>query len=225
VSQTRPYVIVNVAASADGKIDTCERRGAAISSERDRQRVDELRASVDAVMVGSHTLHDEDPRLTVKSEALRAARLARGVLEHPAKVAVASHLGLNPGCRFLTSGRARVIVFVPRGAADRSVNGVEIYETGDRRVDLVDVMSTLGRLGLLRVLVEGGGTLNFELLRLGLVDEVQVSIGPMIFGGATSPTLADGTGLTRANAIQLGKPTVDVWQDGSVVLRYMVERS
>jgi 2,5-diamino-6-(ribosylamino)-4(3H)-pyrimidinone 5'-phosphate reductase len=225
VSRTRPYVIVNVAASADGKIDTHERRGAAISSERDRQRVDELRASVDAVMVGSHTLHDEDPRLTVKSDALRAARLARGATEQPAKVAVASHPGLKPGCRFLTSGPARVILFVPRGAADGSMPGVEIYETGDRRVDLVDVMSTLGRLGLPRVLVEGGGTLNFELLRLGLVDEVQLYIGPMIFGGATSPTLADGTGLTRSNAIQLGKPTVDVWQDGSVVLRYMVERS
>ena len=70
----RPYVLINIAATADGKIDTVERRGAAISSEQDRARVDALRASVDAVMVGGRTLHDEDPRLTVKSAELRAER-------------------------------------------------------------------------------------------------------------------------------------------------------
>jgi 2,5-diamino-6-(ribosylamino)-4(3H)-pyrimidinone 5'-phosphate reductase len=225
VSSSRPYVIVNVATSADGKIDTRERRGTAISSESDRQRVDELRASVDGVMVGSHTLHDEDPRLTVKSDALRAARVARGLSENPAKVAVASHLGLEPRCRFLTSGSARIVIFVPRGAADGSLAGVEVYERGHERVDLGEVMSTLGRLGMQRILVEGGGTLNFELLRLGLVDELQLYIGPLVFGGATSPTLADGAGLTRELAIRLGRPSVDVWQDGGVILRYMVERS
>jgi 2,5-diamino-6-(ribosylamino)-4(3H)-pyrimidinone 5'-phosphate reductase len=188
-------------------------------------RVDELRASVDAVMVGSHTLHDEDPRLTVKSDVLRAARVARGVSENPAKVAVASHLGLRADCRFLTSGPARIIIFVPRGAADESLAGVEVYATGDSRVDLVDVMATLARLGLERVLVEGGGTLNFELLRLGLVDELQLYVGPLVFGGATSPTLADGAGLPRDLAISLGKPSVEAWPDGGVLLRYKVEPS
>jgi 2,5-diamino-6-(ribosylamino)-4(3H)-pyrimidinone 5'-phosphate reductase len=220
-------VIVNVAASADGKIDTVERRGAAISSEHDRLRVDALRASVDAVMVGSRTLHEEDPRLTVKSEVLRADRLARGVAENPAKVAIASHLGLAPTCRFLTSGPARVIVFVPRGieAGALPLPGLEIYPTGDGRVDLADAMATLARLGIGRVLVEGGGTLNFELLRLRLVDELQIFLAPMLFGGATAPTLADGAGLRRDLAIGLGHPAVDVWQDGGVVLRYNVEPS
>src|ERR1700716_1884528 len=111
---TRPYVILNVAASVDGKIDTFERHGAAISSVRDRARVDELRASVDAVMVGGHTVVDEDPRLTVKSAELRAERLARGVPENPAKVGVISSLDLvKPDGRFVTEGPARVIVFTP----------------------------------------------------------------------------------------------------------------
>jgi 2,5-diamino-6-(ribosylamino)-4(3H)-pyrimidinone 5'-phosphate reductase len=224
VSRARPYVIVNVAASADGKIDTRERRGAAISSERDRERVDHLRASVDAVLVGSRTLHDEDPRLTVKSATLRAERRARGLGENPAKVAVASHLDLAPECRFLSSGPARVILFVPRGVQDArlAAMGVEIYEVGDERVDLLAAMSTLAYLDLRRVLVEGGGTLNFELLRLGLVDELQLCVAPLIFGGATSPTLADGAGLPRELAIPLGSPTVEVWEDGGVLLRYMV---
>src|SRR5215216_693912 len=105
----RPYVLINVAATADGKIDTVERRGAAISSNRDRQRVDLLRASVDAVMVGSRTLRDEDPRLTVRSAELRADRLARGLAEHPAKVSLlAGPSLLRLDSRFVTSGTARI---------------------------------------------------------------------------------------------------------------------
>src|SRR5713226_9202163 len=255
----RPYVILNVAASVDGKIDTFQRRAAAISSERDRARVDGLRASVDAVMVGGHTVVDEDPRLTVKSAELRAERLARGVAENPAKVAViSSSLQLNPRGRFVTEGHARVIVFMPANAstlaqstlrggqadafdtakstlreddADASEStlaalrevGVEIFAVGDGRVDLCAAMTILHDEGIRRVLVEGGGTLNFELLRLGLVDEVQIFIGPVIFGGASAPTLADGSGLPDEAAIKLTRTEVDVWDDGGVLLRYKVE--
>jgi 2,5-diamino-6-(ribosylamino)-4(3H)-pyrimidinone 5'-phosphate reductase len=223
----RPYVLINVAATADGKIDTRQRRGAAISSEHDRQRVDRLRASVDGVMVGGRTLHDEDPRLTVRSEALRAERRARGEAEQPARIGVASRLNLRHDARFLTGEPARVILFVPQGHGDKSLEpaGVEIYEVGQPRVDLAATLSLLGSFGLRRVLVEGGGTLNFELLRSGLVDEVQVYVAPLIFGGAAAPTLADGDGLVREAAIRLGMPRVEMWPDGGVVLRYMVERS
>src|SRR5512135_1683018 len=108
---SRPYVRLNVAATVDGKIDTFERRGVSISSARDKQRVDLLRAASDAVMVGGRTLHDEDPRLTVKSEALRLERQARGLPPNPAKVAVASRLHLRPDCRFLADRPARIILF------------------------------------------------------------------------------------------------------------------
>ena len=262
----RPYVIVNVAASVDGKLDTFERQGAAISSERDRARVDALRASVDAVMVGGHTVVDEDPRLTVKSAALRAARLARGVAENPAKVAVTSSPELiKAEGRFVTAGPARVIVFTPTMASDTTgttlrgergegsdtvgatghqgqagsvtkiqpgrsealetlrQQGVEMFAMGDGRVDLAAALRTLRKLGVERVLVEGGGTLNFELLRLGLVDEVQLFIAPMIFGGSSAPTLADGRGLPRQAAINLVQTTAEVDDDGGVLLRYKVE--
>src|SRR5579864_134116 len=214
-----PYVIINVAATADGKIDTVERRGAAISSERDRQRVDELRASVDAVMVGGRTLHAEDPRLNVRSVALQQSRVARGEPAHPAKIAITSAFQLPPDSRFVTHGPARVIVFT----GDRTVysHGVEVYPFDDLR----EVMAMLPRLGLRRVLVEGGGTLNFELLRLGLVHELHLYVAPLVFGGATAPTLADGEGLTRAAALQLRPPEVEVWEDGGVILRYMVNPS
>lgn len=215
---------MNVAASADGKIDTVARRGAAISSERDRERVDTLRSSVDGVMVGGRTLHDEDPRLTIRSEALRAERVASGQPAQPAKIGIASKLMLRPDSRFLGSGPARIILFVPRGGAV-PLDGVEVYEVGDDRVDLAAALEHLAALGMRRLLVEGGGTLNFELLRQGLVNELSLFVAPLVFGGATAPTLADGDGLPRELAIRLSPPQVEAWPDGGVLLRYQLEHA
>jgi 2,5-diamino-6-(ribosylamino)-4(3H)-pyrimidinone 5'-phosphate reductase len=223
----RPYVLINVAATLDGKIDTVERRGAAISSERDRQRVDRLRASVDAVMVGGRTLAGEDPRLLVRSAELRAERVARGMPENPAKVAIVSTLRLRPDARFLTTGPAQIILFTPVGLPEEDVaplreRGAAVYGCGTGRVDLVAALHTLAELGMQRVLVEGGGSLNFELLRCGLVDEIEVFIAPLIFGGASAPTLADGAGLLRELALPLSRAAIEPWDDGGVVLRYKV---
>jgi len=219
----RPYVLINVAATVDGKIDTVERRGAAISSDADRQRVDALRASVDAVMVGGRTLLDEDPRLTVASPLLRTERVARGAPENPAKVGILPHLGhLKKDSRFLKIGTARIILFCPTSVQVDHLEQVEIFHIGEVRVDLVNAMSILGDLGMKRVLVEGGGTLNYELLRLGLVDEVQVYVAPRIFGGATAPTLADGIGGLSLGLDLMSAETV---ADSRVLLRYKVKPS
>ena len=224
----RPYVLINVAASVDGKIDSVERRGAAMSSERDRARVDALRASVDAVMVGGRTLLQEDPRLTVRSAELRAERAARGEPENPAKVGVVSRPDLRPACRFLSVGPARIVLFTsapesePGWLRDRHV---EVHTSGDSRVDLAWALEKLADLGIRRLLVEGGGTLNFELLRLGLVDEVRVFIAPLVLGGASAPTLADGAGLVRDQAIKLRPAEVEQWEDGGLLLRYMVDQT
>jgi 2,5-diamino-6-(ribosylamino)-4(3H)-pyrimidinone 5'-phosphate reductase len=98
--------------------------------------------------------------------------------------------------------------------------GVEVFARGAARVDVAAALATLHELGMRRVLVEGGGTLNFELLRLGLVDEVQVFVAPIIFGGASAPTLADGEGLSRSEAIVLRPLSVEQWPDGGLLLRY-----
>ena len=65
------------------------------------------------------------------------------------------------------------------------------------------MMQTLKKIGVDHLMVEGGGTMNFELMRLGLVDELMIYVAPMIFGGANAPTLADGLGLMRSDAIAL----------------------
>lgn len=226
----RPFVLINVAATVDGKIDTIERGGASVSSADDRARVDSLRAEADAVMVGGRTLLDEDPRLTVRSADLRAQRVGRGLPPHPTKVGIVSSPGLRPDARFVTHGPARRILFVPttvsRVACDPlRAHGVEVFECGAPRVDMGAALSMLHQLGIQRLLVEGGATLNFELLRLGLVDEVQVFVAPMVFGGSSAPTLADGDGLPRAAAIALRRLSVDVLADGGLVVRYAVGNS
>jgi 2,5-diamino-6-(ribosylamino)-4(3H)-pyrimidinone 5'-phosphate reductase len=225
----RPFVFINVAMTADGKIDTFTRKGATISSQRDKQRVDKLRAEADAVLVGGKTLLVEDPSLTVKSGVLRAERLARGHTPNPIKVGVVSEAKLEPHSKFLHEGDARVVIFTTHRtskeelASLRSQN-VEVFVHDGERVDLGNMMHTLKKLGINRLMVEGGATLNFELLQLGLVDEVSAFVAPMIFGGETAPTMAAGAGLERSAAVPLKLTHVESWDDGGVLLHYKVER-
>ena len=106
----RPYTFINVAMTADGKIDTFERKGSAISSKRDKSRVDELRAAADGILVGGRTLLDETPKLTVKSEAV----LRQTIKSVNGKIPVVSAGGImNPedAKRRLEMGAALVQVY------------------------------------------------------------------------------------------------------------------
>jgi 2,5-diamino-6-(ribosylamino)-4(3H)-pyrimidinone 5'-phosphate reductase len=224
----RPFVFINVAMTADGKIDTFRRRGAAISSARDKERVDRLRAQADAVMVGGRTLLDEDPKLTVKSEALRRERIERGLSPNPVKVGVVSEADIQPDSHFLTAGPAKIVIFTTRRTSKHRISllesfGVDIHLDDSEKVNLPGALETLKQIGVNRLMVEGGATLNFELLRLGLVDEVTVYVAPMIFGGAGAPTMAAGFGLERNDAIPLKLVNVEAWEDGGVLLKYILE--
>jgi 2,5-diamino-6-(ribosylamino)-4(3H)-pyrimidinone 5'-phosphate reductase len=221
----RPYVFLNVAMTADGKIDTFERRGATISSKRDKERVDRLRADADAVMVGGRTLLAENPKLTVKSADLRAKREARGLMPNPVKVGIVSIADLKPDSDFLTAGPARIVIFTTQGTSKQQLEflrarGVDLFVHDTGRVDLPKALGRLKALGINRLMVEGGGTLNFELLRLGLVDELTAYVAPLVFGGESAPTLAAGPGLIRSAAIPLKLVDAEAWEDGGVLLQY-----
>lgn len=225
----RPFVFINVAMTADGKIDTFQRRGAAISSQQDKERVDRLRADADAIMVGGKTLLNEDPKLTVKSEALRAERLSRGLLPNPTKVGIVSEANIHPDAQFLNSGPANIVIFTTRRTSKEHISrlkscGVDVYVDDSDRVDLSKALEILKHTGVERLMVEGGGTLNFELLQLGFVDELTAYMAPMIFGGANAPTMASGPGLERSAAIPLKLVNAESWEDGSVLLTYRLEK-
>lgn len=221
----RPYVFINTATSADGKIDTFERKGSAISSKRDKERVDQLRADADAVLVGGKTLLGELPKLTVKSEALREGRVKRGMTPNPIKVGVVTSADIPLDSDFIKAGHARAVIFTTSRTSISQLetlraNGVEVFVDDAPRVNLGKMMETLGELGVKRLMVEGGGTINFELLRLGLVDELMIYIAPMIFGGDNAPTLASGFGLVRNDAIAMKLKNVETHEDGGILLTY-----
>lgn len=224
-SMNRPYTFINVAMTADGKIDTFERKGAGISSAKDKMRVDELRASADAVLVGGKTLLNEAPKLTVKDEALRQNRIKQGRESNPIKVGVASNVNISLESDFIKVGPARRVIFTTKQTSISHIEklravGVTVFVDDAPQVDLTNMMHRLKKIGVDHLMVEGGGTINFELMRLGLVDELMIYIAPMIFGGANSPTLADGFGLIRDDALQLKLNHVERLDDGGVVLRY-----
>ena len=226
----RPFVFINVAMTADGKIDTFQRQGSAISSSWDKARVDRLRAEADAVMVGGRTLLDEDPKLTVKSEAVRLERLARGLTPNPVKVGIVTKADLKIHSEFLQAGPAKIVIFTTYQTSKKQLAflrslGVDVYIHDQEKVDLPRALATLQELGIRRLMVEGGATLNFELLRLGLVDEISAFIAPMIFGGASAPTMAAGSGVERSAAIPLQLLHVKGQEDGGVILQYKVLRA
>jgi 2,5-diamino-6-(ribosylamino)-4(3H)-pyrimidinone 5'-phosphate reductase len=229
-SMNRPYVLINVAMSADGKIDNVARKGMTISSSADKARVDHLRASMDAVLVGGRTLLDEDPKLTVKSKALRDERQANGMESNPIKVGVVGQADLDSGCNFLTAGPARRLIYTtcrtpPEQISRLEKAGAQVFVLGDLHVDLPAMLESLYNLNVRRLLVEGGGTLIAEFFRLGLVDELSLYLAPFIFGGASAPTLADGPGFLPDQAPILRLEAADEFDDdGGVFIHYTVVR-
>jgi len=195
----RPYVVVNVAMSADGKLSTRERRQVRISGAQDFARVDRLKASCDAVMVGIGTVLADDPSLTVKADECRQRRRSRGVDEHPVRVVIDSRARIPLTASILHKGEGKRVVAVSKRADKEQVAALKetatVIVAGETEVDLVQMMDELGAMGIQRVMVEGGGTIIAGLIDAGLVDEIYTFIGNIIIGGKDAPTLADGPGF------------------------------
>ena len=231
--KSRPYVFVNMAMTADGKIDTVARQGARISGAADTTRVDRLRAGSDAIMVGGRTLRSEDPRLTVRDAGLIAERRQARRPEQPMKVGVVSHIA--PGTiahdgAFLNEGDGQVVVCTSERGDVGSVEalreaGVRVIVTGEERVDLAAALAALRVLGIERLMVEGGSTLVAALLAAGLVDELQLAMAPLLFGGDTAPTPVGGPGWSREAAIGLHLLESSTSPDGDVIVRYGLDEA
>ena len=224
----RPFVLVNVAMTADGKLDSYLRKGATISSGQDKTRVDQLRAKMDAILVGGKTLVQEDPELTVRSSQSRMERVALGVDENPAKVGIVTIADIKHDGDFMSAGSARRLIYTtdcttPEQASVLEAYGAKVFFLGTDSVDLPKVMESLYQQGIHSLLVEGGGTLIAELLKHDLVDELSIYIAPRIYGGASSPTLADGPGFSKDIAPKLHLESMDIIDsDGGILLRYTV---
>ena len=219
-------VTINGAMTVDGKIATTS-GDSKISSREDLVRVHRLRASADAIVVGISTILADDPRLTV--------RLVKG--KNPARVIVDSRGRIPIDSQIMrTASKIRTIVAVTDQAPEEKIRRLEavgaqvlVISEGKKGqsaavthgVNLKKLFLRLEKMGLRRILVEGGGELNWSLLRLGLVDELTVTIAPKIAGGRLATTLVEGDGFDEiAQGIRLQLKRVEQENAGELVLHY-----
>ncbi|MEU2064319.1 dihydrofolate reductase family protein [Streptomyces sp. NPDC013455] len=187
-----PYVLLSAAVSLDGYLDDTGPERLLLSSPADFDRVDEVRASADAVLVGAGTLRADNPRLLVYSADRRAARVAAGRPEYPLKVTVTASGDLDPGAHFWHTGGEKLVYTTDRGAEraarllGRTADVVPLGPALDWRA-LLEHLHDVRGVG--RLMVEGGGTVHTQLLHQGLADELQLVLAPLFVGDPAAPRL------------------------------------
>ncbi|MCP8311197.1 MAG: 2,5-diamino-6-(ribosylamino)-4(3H)-pyrimidinone 5'-phosphate reductase [Candidatus Methylarchaceae archaeon HK01M] len=191
LNNDRPYVILNAAMTLDGKIAT-KTEDSKISSKQDLVRVHELRASVDAIIVGINTVLVDDPSLTV--------RYCEG--KNPMRVVLDSRARIPVESRVISSNSPTLISTTSKAPEDRVKNleraGVKVIVCGEgKKVDLKILLKKLKDMGIRKVLVEGGGNINWSFINQNLFDELIVTICPFIIGGRDSVTLVEGDGVAK----------------------------
>ena len=192
-------VVVNAAISADGKLSTRERRQVDISGPADFERVDELRAKSDAVMVGVGTVVADDPSLTIDGEERRERRREAGRTEQPARVVADSRIRTPPDAAVLDDTAESYLLVSETAPTDfvqqMEEEGATVITAGENRVDLPAALEQLESHGVDQLLVEGGGEIIYSLFESDLVDRLSVFVGSVVIGGCDAPTLADGDGF------------------------------
>jgi 5-amino-6-(5-phosphoribosylamino)uracil reductase len=176
--------------SVDACIDDASRDRLVLSDDADLDRVDEVRAGVDAILVGAETIRRDDPRLLVRSAQRRAERVAAGRGGTPLKVTLTGTGELDPGSRFFTTGDAEKLVYAPGAAAGRArarVGAVATVVDAGMPLDLHRVLADLRGRGVERLMVEGGSAVHTLFLTAGVVDEIQLAVAPFFVGDAGAP--------------------------------------
>lgn len=186
-----PYVLLSAAVSLDGCLDDTGPERLLLSSPADFDRVDEVRASVDAILVGAGTIRADNPRLLVNSPERRAARVASGRPEYPLKVTVSGSGELDPAARFWHTGGDKVVYTTDKGGERARALGiaVDIVPLGPD-LDWRRLLEHLHEVrGVRRLMVEGGGRIHTQLLQQGLADELQLVLAPLFVGDPDAPRL------------------------------------
>lgn len=185
----RPYVLLSVATSIDGYIDDTTPVRLLLSNEADFDRVDQVRAQSDAILIGATTLRRDDPRLLVNSAERRAKREAHGLPAYPLKITVTASGDLDPDLKFWHHGGEKLI-YCPDTAVpklrERLEDLADVVGLGSG-LDFAAMLDDLGTRGIGRLMVEGGGTIHTQFLTAGLVDEIHLAIAPFFVGDPGAP--------------------------------------
>ena len=203
-----PFVLVNMAMTADGKIATANRAVSSFGSARDHGHLLALRATADAVMAGARTVDSAPINLGVGPAKFRQQRLKRGLAEYPLRVIVSRSGSVNPRAKIFQHHFSPIVILTTRHADTdrlkrlRSVaDAVKIC--GRNKINFNAAFRWLRTEWQVKwLLCEGGGELNAALFRAGLVDELHLTVCPKIFGGHCAPSIADGHGFSRLAAAE-----------------------
>jgi 2,5-diamino-6-(ribosylamino)-4(3H)-pyrimidinone 5'-phosphate reductase len=213
-------VIVNSAMTVDGKIAT-HQGDSAISSKDDLIRVHKLRDSVDGIIVGISTVLADNPRLTIRlgRNQPKEKHLTRIIIDSMGRIPLDSQI-------LRTASKIKTIVAVTKLAhinVRRKIKktGAIVIVAGTNTVDLKRVLWTIQKMGIKKILVEGGGEINWSLFSLGIVNELIVTIAPKIVGGRQATTLVEGEGYSRVSqGLKLQLKKVRMQNSGELVLHY-----
>ena len=192
MEKSRPYVILSAAISIDGKIAT--RLGdSKLSSKKDKIRLHRLRSKVDAILIGKNTIHSDDPLLTV--------RYAKG--KNPIRIILDSQGTISINSKILqTCNKVPTIIAVSKKISKLNLQKlkkfpIEIIITGENSVNIKSLMNNLSKRKINTILVEGGGTINWQFIQNNLFDEVLITIAPFIIGGTDAITFVQGRGFDK----------------------------
>ena len=213
--KSRPHIILSAAISLDGKIAT--RNGdSKFSSKLDKIRVHKLRSKVDGILIGTNTLLRDNPILTV--------RYSKG--ENPTRIILDSRGIIPPNSRIIkTCKNVPTIIAVSKKITKKNLERlrkypIDIIISGEKKVNLKQVLKKIVKRKIKKLLVEGGGTVNWELIRQGFFDEVIITVTPFLVGGKDAINLVQGTGFAKIKKSSKLKLKKVVHQKNELVLHY-----
>jgi 5-amino-6-(5-phosphoribosylamino)uracil reductase len=185
----RPYTLLSCSVSMDGYIASAASR-LLLSNDADFERVDAVRASCDAILIGATTVRNDNPRLLVRSQARRDERTARRLAPTPTKVTVTCRAELDARSDFFTTGETEKLVYCAKPRVDDArarLGPVATVVDGGHTVEMCRLSSDLAARGVERLMVEGGGTVHTQFLTADLVDELQLVVAPVFVGDSQAP--------------------------------------
>jgi riboflavin-specific deaminase-like protein len=222
----RPLICANFAITADGRISTRNLTPANFSSKRDKRRLLEIRARCDAVMASAKTIASDNMTMGLPAEELRAERVKKGMAPYPTRVLLTNSGRISPELRLFTMGFSPIVIFsterMPADVRAALESKATLHLHRGKRVDLHEMMRTMHRQhGVKRLVCEGGAQVFRALLEADLIDELNLTVTPRIFGGKRAPTLTGLAGKYLAASTRLKLRQFSAIE-GECFLRYTV---